>query len=107
MRNISGLKTYEPLVVRFNKSYKVSENGCWEWQGSLTNKGYGRIRNGSKNKVAAHRISYMLYIGTLENNLNVLHKCDNPKCVNPMHLFKGTQSDNVIDMYNKGRGRWK
>jgi hypothetical protein len=92
MRNTSGLKKYEPLFIRF------------KWTDKLTNKGYGRIRNGER-KEYAHRISYKIFIGFLPDNLNVCHKCDNPKCVNPFHLFKGTQYDNVIDMYKKGR--WK
>lgn len=76
---------------------------CWLWTASLNKPGgYGRIGlNGSNLRV--HRISYELAFGSVPIDLHVLHKCDNPPCVNPSHLFLGTQLDNVRDMQHKSR----
>lgn len=75
---------------------------CWEWIGkSKDRKGYGRV--GVNYRVyLPHRISWFLNTGKQPNSL-VLHKCDNPSCVNPSHLFEGTHQDNAVDMVNKGR----
>lgn len=77
------------------------ENGCLEFIGTLS-MGYGKIRVNGK-KVAAHRLAYILAKGPIPEGLFVLHSCDNPACVNPEHLFVGTQKDNVNDMILKGR----
>lgn len=76
-------------------------SGCWEWNGSLFETGYGRMM--ALGEVAAHRVSYRLYKGEIKEGQMVLHKCDNPKCVNPDHLFKGNGSDNIKDCVKKGR----
>lgn len=82
---------------------KVSESGCWEWQHNKDRRGYGQISiNGTYWK--SHRYAYNYYKGEI-GSLNVLHKCDNPSCCNPDHLFTGNQSENAIDMLNKGRSR--
>jgi len=72
-------------------------DGCWEWQGRL-HTGYGRLRG-----VLAHRISWETFRGLIPEGLCVLHKCDNPSCVKPSHLFVGTQIDNIKDRHAKGR----
>lgn len=72
-------------------------DGCWEWQGRLNNKGYGKL-----GRRYAHRMAHELFCGPI-GNLQVLHHCDNRACVRPSHLFLGTQSDNIRDMYAKGR----
>lgn len=77
-------------------------NTCWFWQASTTKDGYGTFRVGMK-IIKAHRISYFLHYGTFDDKLYVLHSCDNPACVNPKHLFIGTQFDNMQDMSKKGR----
>lgn len=77
---------------------------CWNWNASLRNEsGYGQINFMGKMQ-GAHRVSYMLFKGEIPNGLCVLHKCDNPLCVNPYHLFLGTNKDNVADRERKGRG---
>ena len=81
-------------------------NGCWEWQGKINESGYGSFQErekGKKKDLRAHRESYRIFIGDIPQGLYVLHKCDNPACCNPDHLFLGTHSDNMQDMLKKGR----
>lgn len=75
---------------------------CWIWTGAHLKGGYGRIRINEK-IILAHRFSYEIHNGKIPNKMCVCHICDNPKCVNPSHLFLGTQKDNVDDMVNKNR----
>jgi len=72
-------------------------SGCWEWQATL-HRGYGRLRG-----ILAHRIAWEIFRGLIPEGLCVLHKCDNPSCVKPSHLFLGTQLDNIKDRHAKGR----
>lgn len=81
---------------------KVSKTGCWEWTHSKSTNGYGRISIGNK-YWKAHRYSYQYYKGDI-GEMCVLHKCDNPSCCNPNHLFLGNLSENMMDMLRKGRG---
>ena len=75
---------------------------CWEWTGCLNNKSYGQIRVDGKAELA-HRVSWEMANGLIADGLCVLHKCDNPKCVRPDHLFLGTIADNNQDKVRKGR----
>lgn len=81
-----------------------SDNECWEWVGTLNDHGYGRLNYRGKDD-RSHRVSWRMKNGDIPDNLFVLHKCDNRKCVNPNHLFLGTQLDNMQDMSRKGRGK--
>lgn len=75
---------------------------CWEWLGSKDKDGYGYF--GHKDK--AHRFSWKINNGVIPHKIHVLHKCDNPSCVRPQHLFLGTHEDNMKDMAKKGRAKW-
>lgn len=88
---------------------KKSEDACWEWEGYRNIEGYGRITINSKLHLV-HRVSWIIHNGEIpDGNLPygtmfICHTCDNPSCVNPAHLFIGTNKDNMRDKNDKGRG---
>ena len=90
-----------PIEKRF-WSKVIKTEGCWKWTGSKVQFGYGKILS-KRGLEPAHRVSWRIHYGEIDGKLNVLHKCDNPECNNPEHLFLGTIMDNVRDMINKGR----
>jgi hypothetical protein len=96
----------KPLAERFWGKVRKGA-GCWVWTGSRIPKGYGKIQLGRRGTSPrfAHRISWELHFGPIPQGLWVLHKCDNPSCVKPSHLFLGTAKDNTSDMMAKGRNR--
>lgn len=73
-------------------------SGCWLWTGAVTGSGYGAFR-----KESVHRFSFRIHKSNIPMGSQVLHKCDTPLCVNPDHLFLGTQKDNITDCQSKGR----
>lgn len=97
----------EPLATRFHKSYIPEPNsGCWLWLESCDTKGYARIRRDTNGGLQlAHRVSWEL-AHQQKTRLFILHHCDNPSCVNPDHLYAGTQKDNMRDRSARGRGNW-
>ena len=97
------MKTLKTLKEKFYERFAVDEQtGCWNWVRGKFTGGYGAISHNRKT-IKAHRASYELHFGPIPKNLFVCHKCDNPSCVNPDHLFLGTASDNAKDMVSKGR----
>ena len=97
---IANLPKSIPLEIRFWK-YVEKTPGCWNWTGAVEAGGYGQIRAGGTKR--AHRISWLLHHGKLPAELDVLHTCDNPRCVRPEHLYLGTQLENMRDRKNRGR----
>ncbi len=103
--SLFGVKNFERsirLLYRLFGRCKIVEN-CWLYLGSAGNSGYGKLRIGHTKDYSAHRLSFMIFNGEIPDNLCVLHKCDNRRCVNPEHLWIGTKRDNTLDMVIKGR----
>jgi len=111
MSEVSGAKirprSLERHQVNIDNFYKYTNpdpnTGCWLWSGYTMPNGYGHFSIGTKSHLA-HRVSYLYFKGQ-PGNLYVCHKCDNPYCVNPEHLFLGTHQDNIRDMVSKGRNK--
>lgn len=93
----------DSVRTRFEKKYQRSEKtGCWLWTGASGGRGYGAFSLGGRSHTAS-RVSWMLYRGEIPEGLIVCHKCDVPLCVNPDHLFLGTDKDNTDDCRSKNR----
>lgn len=94
----------KPMMERFMAKVSPEPNtGCWLWTAASTGHGYGLISLSFSKNDLAHRTSWRLFHGPIPDGLWVLHKCDVPSCVNPAHLFLGTQTDNMIDASEKKR----
>lgn len=90
----------------FWRHVRKDDVGCWEWTGNRNSLGYGRVSrrlNGKLKSFYAHRVSFQLSFGPIPEGLEVCHKCDNPCCVRPDHLWLGTQAENNRDRHLKGR----
>lgn len=94
----------DKLRASFEAKWGRDDRGCWIWTASTAGKGYGQLRiPGTRKNVYAHRYSYELYRGPIPKGAQLLHSCDNPRCVNPDHLTPGSAKDNAVDMRDKGR----
>ena len=101
--NLRGIPFEERFWMRVDQS---DPDGCWEWQGGRSNRGgYGLVGVGKAKNAKAHRIAYELANGPFDSDLFVCHRCDNPPCCRPDHLFLGTNADNAADRERKGRNR--
>jgi HNH endonuclease len=98
----------KPLIERFLPKVGITD-GCWEWQGVKDPCGYGRLTIGSRTDgtrqpaACAHRVAYEMWVGEVPDDSHVLHKCDNPACVRPDHLWLGSNADNIRDRDQKRR----
>jgi len=99
--------TCKSPIDRFRKNTLIDEqSGCHIWKLQVNHKGYGWFKeNSSRNQVKAHRWIWVYYNGDIPDGMFICHRCDNPRCVNPDHLFMGTVQDNRIDCVEKGRNR--
>jgi hypothetical protein len=88
-------------LERFNQKVEKTDT-CWLWTGAKNSKGYGAMSYNGKG-TSDHRLSYILHKGEIPDGLIICHTCDNPQCVNPDHLWAGTSSDNMKDMFKKDR----
>lgn len=119
IRDCNNIKCCNPLHMRiialsehierkFWESVLVKElDECWEWRGSKDQDGYGKLhitKAGQELNLRSHRISYEIHFGSIPEDMLVCHKCDNPPCCNPKHLFLGTNQDNITDKIKKNRG---
>ena len=104
----SPQKRGKPIWDRVLSRRKITETGCWEYQGWRNNKGYGMAgREGGRGAglVLVHRVAYEHHNGPIPEGICIMHVCDNRPCFNPEHLKAGTHKENVEDMWTKGRAK--
>jgi hypothetical protein len=97
-------RSRQDIAIRFQKYVMPEPNsGCWLWTGGTHKTGYGAFTICKRKQVSAHRISWEIHHGSIPKGLCVLHRCDTPSCVNPAHLFLGTNQENSKDCVKKKR----
>lgn len=101
---VEAARMSDTLLTRFWAKVRKGE-GCWAWTGCRNRKGYGRIATWAGAQLA-HRVSWTIHFAAIPSGMLVLHRCDNPACVRPDHLFLGTAQDNTDDMMAKERHRY-
>jgi len=95
---------YSRIPYFTSKYIKDSDTGCWEWVAAKNRAGYGLLKLPDACKLA-HRVSYWIHKGPFDESMDIMHKCDNPGCVNPDHLEICTHAMNMADRIAKGRAR--
>lgn len=103
--NAKGRRGYypRPTVLQRMRKYQVAPDGCWEWQGSRDESGYGLIAIGGRTR-RAHRVSFEIHrCVAIGSEHHVLHSCNNRRCMNPEHLRTGTHQENMADMVRDNR----
>lgn len=108
INDIPALPNIQAIIKRFEAKFaRRGPDDCWEWHAALTTKGYGQSKIRYQNFLA-HRVAYVLYKGPIPDGEGfhgtcLLHRCDNPLCINPAHMFFGTAGENCTDMAAKDR----
>jgi hypothetical protein len=94
-RFIHGHNGRRPILSRIFEKVDVHPSGCWDWQGSLNPRGYGKVGTGGRHGTGlVHRVVYELFVGSIPDGLTIDHLCANKRCVNPMHLEPVTAEEN-------------
>lgn len=101
----TGIYPHPTVEERLIRGRDEIEEGCWEWKRATNSMGYG-VLTVNYRTAYAHRLAWEMENGPIPDGALVLHRCDNPRCVRPDHLFLGTHADNMADMTAKGRHRY-